>query len=84
MLGEGKFGVVRIVEKKNYNKIRFAMKEMRVDPDLEEFQQREFDILKSLDHPFTMNLVEVYYSQREQKLQLILPLFEGGDVYSLI
>jgi hypothetical protein len=37
VLGEGKFGVVRIVEKKNYNRIRFAMKEMLVDPDCEEF-----------------------------------------------
>lgn len=84
MLGEGKFGVVKIVEKKNYNKIRFAMKEMLVDTELREFQQREFDILKMLDHPFTMNLVEVYYSERDHKLQLILPLYEGGDVYSLI
>ena len=61
VLGEGKYGVVRIVEKKCYDKIRFAMKEINVEKDWEEFQQREYDILSKLDHPFTMNLVEVYY-----------------------
>ena len=33
VLGEGKYGVVKIVEKKNYGKIRFAMKEVNIDSD---------------------------------------------------
>lgn len=37
VLGEGKYGVVRIVEKKCYDKIRFAMKEINVEKDWEEF-----------------------------------------------
>jgi bifunctional N-acetylglucosamine-1-phosphate-uridyltransferase/glucosamine-1-phosphate-acetyltransferase GlmU-like protein len=37
VLGEGKYGVVRIVEKKNYDKIRFAMKEINVEPEQMEF-----------------------------------------------
>ena len=37
VLGEGKYGVVRVVEKKNYDKRRFAMKEINVEQDWEEF-----------------------------------------------
>jgi len=36
-LGEGKYGVVRLVEKKNYDRIRFAMKEMTFDRESLEF-----------------------------------------------
>jgi len=36
-LGEGKYGVVRVVEKKNYDKIRFAMKEINIEQDWVEF-----------------------------------------------
>jgi serine/threonine protein kinase len=60
------------------------MKEINIEHDWTEFLQREYDILKILDHPFIMNLVEVYYSKKDSKMQLILPLYEGGDVYSLI
>jgi hypothetical protein len=31
-----------------------------------------------------MNIVEVYCNKSKNELQLILPLYEGGDVYSLI
>jgi hypothetical protein len=31
-----------------------------------------------------MNIVEVYCNQAKSEMQLILPLYEGGDVYSLI
>lgn len=44
------------------------MKEINLEQGEEEFQQREYDILKGLDHPFTMNLVEVYYNPKEAKL----------------
>jgi serine/threonine protein kinase len=67
-LGEGKYGVVRVVEKKNYDKIRFAMKEINIEQDWVQFLQREYDILKILDHPFIMNLVEVYYSKKDSKM----------------
>lgn len=83
-LGSGVSGVVRIVEKKNFNKIRFAMKCLPIEEDFKELVQREYDILKKLDHPFTMNMVEVYCDKKKNELQLILPFYEGGDVYSLI
>ena len=37
VLGEGKYGVVRIVEKKCFDKIRFAMKEINVESDQADF-----------------------------------------------
>jgi hypothetical protein len=48
------------VEKKNYDKIRFAMKSLPIEDDFKELVQREYDILTKLDHPFTMNIFEVY------------------------
>lgn len=83
-LGDGRYGTVRLVEKKNYDRIRFAMKQMTTDEESIEFQQREYDVLKKLDHPFLSNIVEVYYSSSDRKLQLIQPLYEGGDLGTLI
>jgi len=61
-IGAGKYGIVRIVEKANYSKMRFAMKSIPVEEGFEELTQREFDILCKIDHPFLMDLVEIYYS----------------------
>ena len=60
------------------------MKCLPIEEDFKELVQREYDILKKLDHPFTINMVEVYCDKKKNELQLILPFYEGGDVYSLI
>lgn len=80
-LGAGNYGKVNIVQKQNYNKIRFAMKEVPRERDYSELLQREFDILSSIDHPFLMSLVEAYYCPRRETMSLVLPLYEGGDVF---
>ena len=60
------------------------MKCLPIEDDFKELVQREYDILTKLDHPFTINIVEVYSNKSKNELQLILPYYEGGDVYSLI
>ena len=59
--GSGANGIVKLVQKKNYDKIQFVMKSIRLEPGYEDYTQREFDILCSLDLPFVMNPVEVYF-----------------------
>ena len=60
------------------------MKTIPVEPGYERMLQHEFDILRFIDHPFLLDLVEVYYSSQTQSLHLILPLYTGGEVYSRI
>ena len=78
--GSGKYGIIKLVEKKNYNKIRFAMKTIPLEPGYEDYVQREYDILCKLDHPLVMNVIEAYFSPLEQALHLIVPLYEGGEL----
>ena len=60
--GSGRYGILKLVEKRNYDKIRFAMKTIPLEPGYEDYVQREYDILCMLDHPFVMNMIEVYFS----------------------
>ena len=78
--GSGKYGIIKLVQKKNYDKIQFAMKTITLEPGFEDYTQREFDILCNLDHPFVMNPIEVYFSSMDQALNLVVPFYEGGEV----
>ena len=52
-LGSGKYGVVRLVSRKSYERKRFALKSIpreRMNADISQLEQ-EFEILKSVDHP---------------------------------
>jgi serine/threonine protein kinase len=78
--GSGKYGIIKLVQKKNYDKIQFAMKSIALEPGYEDYTQREFDILCKLDHPFLMNPLEVYFSPVEQVLNLVVPFYQGGEL----
>ena len=56
------------------------MKTITLEPGFEDYTQREFDILCTLDHPFVMNPIEVYFSSMDQALNLVVPFYEGGEV----
>ena len=60
------------------------MKTIPLESGYEDYTQREFDILFSLDHPFVMNPVEVYFSPIEQVLNLVVPFYEGGELANQI
>ena len=82
--GSGKYGIIKLVQKKNYDKIQFAMKSIVLEPGYEDYTQREFDILTTIDHPFVMNPVEVYFSPMHQVLNLVVPFYQGGEVQTQI
>ena len=60
------------------------MKQIILEKGFEDFLQREFDILRKMDHPLITSIVEAYYNENTQVLSLVLPLYEGGEVASEI
>lgn len=46
--------------------------------------KREFEIMSKLDHPFIGNLVEVYQSESQKDLNLVLPYYGGGDLFDIM
>lgn len=79
-IGTGAIGSVFIVQKQNYDKMSFVLKQIRLEEGFEAFVQREYDILRMMDHPFITTIVEAYYSEKFQILSLVNPLYEGGEV----
>lgn len=77
-------GQVYIVQKINYDKMSFVLKQIYLEEGFEEFMQREYDILRLMDHPFITTIVEAYYNEQAQVLSLVSPLYEGGEVMDQI
>ncbi|KAJ3150276.1 hypothetical protein HDU86_006667 [Geranomyces michiganensis] len=80
-VGKGAFGKVRIVEKKDTNKL-YALKyinklqciKMRAVPNI--FRERA--ILEEIDHPFVVNLRFAF--QDDENMFMVLDLMNGGDM----
>lgn len=62
----------------------FVMKRIKLELKFEEYLQREYDILRTMDHPFITTIVEAYYNENQQVLSMIHPLYEGGEVTNII
>ena len=58
--------------------MNFAMKTIPLEEGAEHYVQRELDILCKIDHPITMNIMEVYFDN--DSLNIIVPLYEGGEL----
>lgn len=84
-IGFGKYGVVRLVSKKSYEKKRFALKSIARDkvnaPDLTYLEQ-EFDILKSMDHPNIIKFHEMYID--DNYFHLVTEFCGGGELFEHI
>ena len=57
-------GEVCIVQKQNYDKMSFVLKQIKLEEGFEDFVQREYDILRMMDHPFITTVVEAYYNSK--------------------
>ena len=62
-VGEGNYGEVSIVQKLNYDRMSFVLKQIILESGYEEFLQREYDVLRKMDHPFITTIVEAYYNE---------------------
>ena len=82
VLGQGNFGVVYLIKKKNKNKY-YAMKVLSKKAINEKRQENhtktEREILERIKHPFIVNLI--YAFQTETDLYLITPFMQGGDLF---
>ena len=85
VLGEGGFSKVWLVRHKETEK-HYALKSMHKRKVLDKKQtiavMREKDILSTVRHPFVAGLLSSF--QDETHLYLLLPLVQGGELYSLV
>lgn len=84
MLGKGAFGEVRSAQHKLTQKI-FAVKLIRkvfIEPEEEEGILQEIEIMKNLDHPNCIKVIE-YYNETEF-LYIVMEFCAGGELYERI
>ena len=83
-LGSGRYGIVRLVAKKSYDKKRFALKSIpreRINTAIE-MLERELDILLVVDHPNIINFHEIYMD--DYYFHFVTSMCDGGDLFQHI
>lgn len=83
-IGYGKFGVVRLVQKKSYEKKRFALKSIPMDAlnaDVTQLEQ-EFEVLKTVDHPNIVKFYEMYLNK--DYCHIVTEFCGGGELFEHI
>jgi calcium-dependent protein kinase len=83
-IGYGKYGVVRLVSKKSYEEKRFALKSIPrecLSADIT-MLEREFEILKTIDHPNIINFYEIYADRTH--FHLVTEFCGGGELFERI
>jgi len=82
MIGKGTFGKVFLVEHVSTHRL-FAMKVIRKDIVIENEQmeniQLEKDILRSIDHPFLVNMEYVF--QNDFRIYFLMKFVQGGELF---
>ena len=87
VLGIGTFGKVRLVSRsQNGRTFSYALKVQRKRQLLTENQAnaviREVEIMKRLDHPFLLKMVNIYHDSCS--VMILLNLVQGGELYALM
>jgi len=85
ILGQGAFGKVWLVSHSTSEEpfaLKAIGKRMLLDSQQEDGVVREKELLSMLRHPFILGLVSSF--QDESSLYLLLPLVQGGELFSLL
>ncbi len=83
-IGYGKYGIVRLVSKKSYEKKRFALKSIprdKLKADVSQLE-KEFEILREVDHPNIVNFYEMYID--DNYCHLVTEFCGGGELFEHI
>jgi calcium-dependent protein kinase len=83
-IGSGKYGVVRLCQRKSYERKRFALKSIsrqKIYADLIQLQQ-EFEILKSVDHPNIITFYELFVD--DNFVHFVTEFCGGGELFEHI
>mmetsp|Transcript_32430 Transcript_32430/g.41522 ORF Transcript_32430/g.41522 Transcript_32430/m.41522 type:complete len:488 (+) Transcript_32430:288-1751(+) len=84
MIGQGSYGDVNLVSKKNDPKL-YVMKVVRNASDEEgEEAMKEVHILENLDHPNIVKLIECFHQNRGKTLCIVMEYCESGDLFQQI
>ena len=83
-IGKGRYGDVKIAERKNIPFRKFAIKQIdksKVKKDIRSLIL-EFEILKMVDHP---NIVKYYETYIDEKyIYLVMEYIDGGELFEKI
>ena len=85
ILGNGGFGKVRLYRDKQAKNLKFAIKTIKKDflnPHNIASLVEEVKILRELDHPNIVKLIDVY--EDSQTFSLVLELMTGGEVSGVV
>lgn len=88
VLGRGSFGKVIAARKKGgadagtMYAIKVLSKKLLAEREQIEHTQAEREILESMDHPFLVGLK--YAFQTPTKLYMVLPLYNGGELFTIL
>lgn len=82
LIGAGAAGVVRLVQHKR-TQTRYALKRVhKQNGKIPEEVKRERDLLKEMDHPFIMTLVETF--ETAKSVYILTELITGGELHGAI
>eukprot|EP00933_Yihiella_yeosuensis_P072310 TRINITY_DN8066_c0_g1_i1.p1 TRINITY_DN8066_c0_g1~~TRINITY_DN8066_c0_g1_i1.p1 ORF type:complete len:958 (-),score=231.63 TRINITY_DN8066_c0_g1_i1:233-2836(-) len=82
VIGAGAAGVVRLVKNKKTG-MRYALKRVnKHNGKIPEEVQRECSLLKSIDHPFIMTMVQTY--ETKKSVYILTELITGGELHGAI
>ena len=81
-LGYGRYGVVRLVQKRSYEHKRFALKSINKKVLVEGQLENEFEIMKGVDHPNIIKLYEMYAD--DNHYHLVTEFCGGGELFEHI
>lgn len=85
ILGVGSYGTVSLVRDK-YTGMTYALKQMLksiiVSNNHQKFIHNECSILKSIQHPFIVNLISTFAD--EKSVYILMEVCLGGEMYSLM
>jgi len=81
-LGFGRYGVVRIAQKRSYEHKRFAVKSITRGALVPGQLENEFEIMKDVDHPNIIKFYEMYVDNHSY--HLVTEFCGGGELFEHI